>query len=60
VVTSSACAATGGTWYSPYDGVTWPLPGDVDIDHVVPLSNAWKVRTVSIEYPQLGQKEYKD
>lgn len=43
VVQSSACAATSGTWYSPYDGATWTASGDVDIDHVVPLANAWVV-----------------
>jgi hypothetical protein len=41
VVTSSACAATSGTWRSPYDGATWTAASDVDIDHVVPLKNAW-------------------
>ena len=47
VVQSSSCAATSGSWYSPYDGATWTAASDVDIDHVVPLSNAWKVRTQS-------------
>lgn len=42
VVTSSACAATSGSWYSPYDGATWTASGDVDIDHVVPLAEAWR------------------
>ncbi|MEU7866910.1 HNH endonuclease family protein [Dactylosporangium sp. NPDC049140] len=42
VVTSSACAATSGRWYSPYDGATWTASGDVDIDHVVPLAEAWR------------------
>ncbi|KAJ5957965.1 uncharacterized protein N7479_005115 [Penicillium vulpinum] len=42
VVQSSSCAATSGSWYSPYDGATWNSASDVDIDHVVPLSNAWK------------------
>ncbi|GGN06607.1 hypothetical protein FHR83_002321 [Actinoplanes campanulatus] len=42
VVTSSACAATSGTWYSPYDGATWTAASDVDIDHVVPLAEAWR------------------
>lgn len=37
VQTSSACAATSGSWYSDYDGATWTAAGDVDIDHVVPL-----------------------
>ncbi|WP_426504062.1 HNH endonuclease family protein [Dactylosporangium sp. McL0621] len=42
VVTSSTCAATSGRWYSPYDGATWTASGDVDIDHVVPLAEAWR------------------
>jgi hypothetical protein len=42
VVTNSSCTATSGSWYSPYDGVTWTAAGDVDIDHVVPLAEAWK------------------
>lgn len=42
VVQSSSCAATSGSWYSPYDGATWTAASDVDIDHPVPLSNAWK------------------
>ncbi|KAJ4268269.1 hypothetical protein NW762_002332 [Fusarium torreyae] len=41
VVTNSACAATSGTWKSPYDGATWTAASDVDIDHMVPLKNAW-------------------
>ncbi|HEY0534776.1 MAG TPA: HNH endonuclease family protein [Actinoplanes sp.] len=41
VVTSSACSATSGTWKSPYDGATWTAASDLDIDHVVPLKNAW-------------------
>lgn len=43
VVTDSACTSTSGSWFSPYDGATWSAASDVDIDHVVPLSNAWKV-----------------
>ncbi|MFF4901493.1 HNH endonuclease family protein [Streptomyces sp. NPDC001068] len=41
VVTNSACTATSGTWYSPYDGATWSAASDVDIDHLVPLAEAW-------------------
>ncbi|KAL4805000.1 hypothetical protein BDV18DRAFT_141722 [Aspergillus unguis] len=40
VETGSGCSITG-TWVSPYDGETWDEKGDLDIDHVVPLSNAW-------------------
>lgn len=43
VVTNSACAATSGTWFSPFDGATWTAASDVDIDHMVPLKNAWIV-----------------
>ncbi|WP_432096357.1 HNH endonuclease family protein [Streptomyces sp. bgisy100] len=38
----SYCSAKSGTWTSPYDGATWHDPQDVDIDHVIPLSEAWK------------------
>ncbi|MET8681757.1 DUF1524 domain-containing protein [Streptomyces sp. NPDC004647] len=41
VVTDSACAATSGSWYSPYDGATWYAASDVDIDHLIPLAEAW-------------------
>ncbi len=42
VVVGSDCYPDSGSWYSPYDGATWPLASDVDIDHIVPLSNAWR------------------
>ncbi|MGV9365678.1 HNH endonuclease family protein [Amycolatopsis sp. NPDC003731] len=42
VVTDSGCAATSGKWFSPYDGATWTAASDVDIDHVVPLADAWR------------------
>ncbi|WP_410674203.1 HNH endonuclease family protein [Amycolatopsis sp. cmx-4-68] len=35
------CAPKSGTWVSPYDGETWHKATDVDIDHVVPLGQAW-------------------
>ncbi|WP_406009207.1 HNH endonuclease family protein [Streptomyces sp. NBC_00637] len=41
VVTNSACTATSGSWYSPYDGATWTAASDLDIDHMVPLAEAW-------------------
>ncbi|MET4926970.1 HNH endonuclease family protein [Streptomyces sp. PSRA5] len=41
VVTNSSCAATSGSWYSEYDGATWSAASDVDIDHMVPLAEAW-------------------
>ncbi|MET9603405.1 HNH endonuclease family protein [Streptomyces sp. NPDC006459] len=35
------CALTGGSWYSYYDGQTVTNPGALDIDHMVPLAEAW-------------------
>ncbi|MER6315033.1 HNH endonuclease family protein [Streptomyces sp. NPDC001581] len=42
VVQDSACAAVSGSWYSEYDGATWTAASDLDIDHVVPLAEAWR------------------
>jgi hypothetical protein len=37
----SGCALSGGRWYSYYDGLFWTAPSDLDIDHFVPLAEAW-------------------
>ncbi|MBB5871441.1 hypothetical protein F4553_004820 [Allocatelliglobosispora scoriae] len=37
----SGCSLTGGRWFSYYDGVYWTLPADLDVDHFVPLAEAW-------------------
>lgn len=42
VQVGSDCYPTSGTWYSPYDGATWTKASDLDIDHVVPLAEAWR------------------
>ncbi|MFE2148003.1 HNH endonuclease family protein [Streptomyces sp. NPDC059456] len=42
VTTDSSCAAVSGSWYSEYDGATWTNAADLDIDHVVPLAEAWR------------------
>ncbi|GAA2574111.1 HNH endonuclease family protein [Actinomadura fulvescens] len=42
VVVNSSCAATSGSWSSPYDGATWTAASDVDIDHMVALAEAWR------------------
>jgi hypothetical protein len=34
------CTVTSGNWVDPYSGITWTLPSDLDIDHLVPLKNA--------------------
>ncbi|MEV6425772.1 HNH endonuclease family protein [Streptomyces sp. NPDC051662] len=41
VVQDAACRAAG-TWYWPYDGASWTDATDLDIDHVVPLKEAWR------------------
>ncbi|MFD8609564.1 HNH endonuclease family protein [Streptomyces sp. NPDC059631] len=35
------CRLTGGVWYSPYDDRYIEGPGGLDIDHLVPLAEAW-------------------
>lgn len=35
------CDLVGGVWYSVYDGVTTNDSGDFDIDHFIPLKEAW-------------------
>lgn len=37
----AGCTLTGGSWVSPYDGVATTLTSDLDIDHMVPLAEAW-------------------
>ncbi|MFE9687809.1 HNH endonuclease family protein [Streptomyces sp. NPDC006285] len=37
----TGCKVTSGEWYSYYDGVTLTAPGGLDIDHMVPLAEAW-------------------
>lgn len=37
----SGCTLSGGRWYSYYDNTFWTLPSDLDIDHMVPLAEAW-------------------
>ncbi|MFH5823454.1 HNH endonuclease family protein [Georgenia sp. AZ-5] len=39
---SSRCSVSSGRWYSYYDGASWTLASDVDIDHMVPLKEAWE------------------
>jgi hypothetical protein len=37
----SGCSLSGGRWYSYYDNAYWTLTSDLDIDHMVPLAEAW-------------------
>ena len=38
----SGCNVVAGTWISSYDGDKITDPSKVDIDHIVPLANAWR------------------
>ncbi|MGW7400853.1 HNH endonuclease family protein [Streptomyces cyaneofuscatus] len=35
------CALEGGRWYSPYDDIYVEAAGGLDVDHMVPLAEAW-------------------
>lgn len=47
VVVNSACVAQSGEWVSPYDNAVFTNSSKVDIDHMVPLKNAWIVSCLS-------------
>jgi hypothetical protein len=38
----AGCALTGGRWVSKYDGLSVTNPTGFDIDHLVPLNEAWQ------------------
>jgi hypothetical protein len=42
VTTTATCKITHGRWTSPYNAKTYTDPQQMDIDHVVPLANAWR------------------
>lgn len=37
----SGCTLSGGRWFSYYDGVSQYSAGALDVDHMVPLAEAW-------------------
>jgi hypothetical protein len=39
---SRTCDLSGGRWRSPYDGIRTRNPSTFDIDHLVPLAEAWQ------------------
>jgi hypothetical protein len=41
VTVGSGCSLSGGRWFSYYDRVSWTDSGRIDIDHLVPLAEAW-------------------
>jgi Protein of unknown function (DUF1524) len=42
VTVGATCQITHGTWVSPYNSRTYTDPQQIDIDHLVPLANAWR------------------
>jgi hypothetical protein len=38
---ADGCSVAQGEWVSLYDGYTTPNPDELDIDHMVPLAEAW-------------------
>jgi hypothetical protein len=38
----SKCTLTGGKWISSYDGKSITKSSDLDVDHMVPLAEAWR------------------
>jgi Protein of unknown function (DUF1524) len=42
VRTDRYCRARSGRWVSPYDGAVHTAAADLEIDHLVPLANAWR------------------
>lgn len=41
VTVGSGCSLSGGRWFSYYDRVSWTDSSRIDVDHVVPLAEAW-------------------
>jgi hypothetical protein len=39
---SSTCTNLTGTWTDPYSARVFDSASDIDIDHIVPLANAWR------------------
>jgi hypothetical protein len=39
--TDNGCTIHEGKWFDPYTGDTLTRAGDLDIDHIVPLKEAW-------------------
>lgn len=38
----SGCHVSHGRWFDPYTGNLYYRPSDIDIDHMVPLAEAWR------------------
>jgi hypothetical protein len=54
------CDMTAGTWLDPYTGRTLSDSSEVDIDHVVPLANAWRSGASSAAWSAADREAYAD
>jgi hypothetical protein len=54
----SECAITSGRWIDPYTGRTLTDSSEVDIDHVVPLANAWRSGAGSAGWSTADREAY--
>jgi hypothetical protein len=52
------CSITAGTWLDPYTGKTLTDSSEIDIDHVVPLANAWRSGANSAEWSTADREAY--
>jgi hypothetical protein len=52
------CSITSGTWLDPYTGKTLKNSSEVDIDHVVPLANAWRSGASSAAWSTADREAY--
>ena len=52
------CSITAGSWLDPYTGRTLTDSSGVDIDHVVPLANAWRSGAGSAAWSNADREVY--
>jgi hypothetical protein len=52
------CSVTAGTWLDPYTGQTLTNSSEIDIDHVVPLANAWRSWASSAVWSTADREAY--
>jgi hypothetical protein len=53
---ASDCTVKNGRWVDPWSGITTTVAHDFDIDHTVPLANAW--RSGAWSWPQARRVAY--
>jgi hypothetical protein len=49
---ADGCSVAAGEWSSLYDGYSTPDPGELEIDHMVPLAEAWDSGAATWSPPQ--------